>query len=398
MLLTVTKRRVLATLVSLAMIAAILATAASESEAAHPAVVDVGTLDLILDEATNVDMLFFDALAGPGSDLTDNIGTQGACNLTENGPNNPATFSAGPPGATVGKKKTGHEIGVRFNEGNGEPCARINDSGPLGQTLTLSLDGSLTGFKMDGGNVALRLKFGATAKVELFDGATLVGTFMAVCTGSDCGSDSGGDRVNVPIPADHDPHFDRVTISVASPADGATTLIDDPGFDTWFNVIEVFDGALQCEGTASEANGPTATFTRLTPEGDNTCEVTKLYRLAITAQIDFIPSAGVVGLYRGDLTFPNPPTNQLSALLEYDKDGPGPGGFVDAQWCDTRTAVGAEIGDFPELNGGNDFPDLTTMSNDSDGLAPTSCIVAFSQTTDGPEEWVIFLTGDPFYK
>lgn len=438
MSLTVTRRRVFATLISLAMIAAVLATA-SDSEAAHPNVADVGTLDLILDDVTDVDQIKFLALAGSGlSDLTDDIGTQGACNLKENGPDDPATFTAGPAGAVVGKKKTGHEIGVRFNEGNGEPCARIDDSGALGQTLTLKLDGSLAGYKMDEGNVALRLKFGATAKVELFDSSsatpnTPVASLPAVCSGGDCGADSGGDRVNVAIPAASEYHFNSVKISIMSPSDGAAALIDDPGFDTWFNVIETFDGILPCEGQASETGTFTGgIFSRLdTDEGavEVGCATDKLYNLAVDQDADqdgkmdevhFVPKnePGVKAIYRFDLSLDGVALNPLNNDLEYDKDGFLLGvDFVLMPWCDVIDMPAAPfsgvwksdpdgagpiaIGDlyFPELaglgpSGGDGWPEIpSTHPTD------TACITSFSTLPNGIEVWSGLFDGeDPFMK
>lgn len=385
--------------ITVAMIAAVTVTA-TRSEAA-PVFVDVGTLDLILDES-GTDQLLFNALPGSGkSDLTDNIGTQGACNLKENGPDDPATFTSGPSGSVVGKKKTGHEIGVRFNEGNGEPCARIDNE--LEQTLTLALGPDLSGLFMDSGNVALKMKFGAQAKVTARNGMNVVGSLTLACGGSDCGPDSGGDRLNFPLTAANGftSPFDSIEISIVGPpSDGAASLIDDPGFDTYFNIVEEFDGTLECEQTAEETSGgATGAFTRLTPEGAaESCDVQKFYRLVVDpAQIEFIPNAGVPGLFKGELTFPGTPANPLTTTLEYDKDGPGPGGFVNTQWCEVRAAVGGEVGTFGELNGGNSFPELPS-SNDSDGNPPTSCIVAFSTDADGPEEWVVFLTDDPYFK
>ena len=172
-----------------------------------------------------------------------------------------------------------------------------------------------------------------------------------------------------------------------------------------FRDVIVYNGSLICGGTASAGDGFLAgTFTRLetTNEGVATgCDQPpKPYNLSVAgATITFEPfSPLVTANYRGNLTFDTraPTTPQL--VLQYDRDADGPDEEVNVQACNLRTADLSEVGIFPEL-GTTNFPDLTTLPNDTDGKPATWCLVAVNTVSQGGgqvlDTFVVFGTGDP---
>jgi hypothetical protein len=184
-----------------------------------------------------------------------------------------------------------HRIGVGQNgEGNGEPCARINND--LGQSLTLQLGGALDGLGIAYAEIDLGFKFNGNATLELKKGATHVGTFNVDCSSaSDCGPDSGGSdnkRVIVFVDPANNPEtipdednweefqaaavFDTIIIRPDT-SSGVVSL--EAGFngsppgpseftDTIFKLVEAFDGEIECEETEPQLG-----------EGDATLDITR---------------------------------------------------------------------------------------------------------------------------
>ena len=197
-------------------------------------------------------------------------------------------------------------------------------------------------------------------------------------------------------------------VAIEGGGDGelGSTLRDSLGTNaSVFELQETYDGILACEGVASAADGLLAgTFTRVETTNDGVAdgcdEPAKPYNLSVAgAAITFEPfSPLITANYRGDLTFDKRSPADPQLVLQYDRDADGPDPTVNVQACNLRTAASSEVGIFPELGTAN-FPDLTTMSNDSDGKAPTWCLVAINTVTLGGGEvldtFVLFGTGDP---
>jgi hypothetical protein len=247
---------------------------------------EVGTLRLHM--AADGDRLVYDPVAA-GPNLTQTL-SQTNCKLTTN----PTLMAIVGAGSQANKKPFAglkdHRIGVGQNgEGNGEPCARIN--GNLGQTLTLSLAGSLAGGSIGYAEIDLGFKFDGNAVLQLKKGAALVGTVTVPCnTQSDCGPDSGAadnERVILYVDSADNPGpghwkafqvagvFDTIVIKPGSASSTGVVSLE-AGFngspagpvgaalgtvDTLFKLVEPFDGEIDCGETEPLDEGGDATLT-----------------------------------------------------------------------------------------------------------------------------------------
>jgi hypothetical protein len=240
-----------------------------------PVTAEVGTLRLHLNNDVLLDRFTFEP--APGSDdIPDQILTQTNCRLDL--PANPLLVKLGavpPVPAPSNPNKLpypglkDHRIGVgQSGEGNGEPCARINQS--LSQSLTLSLSGELTGKAIVYAEIDLGFKFNGNAVLQLKKGGpsgTDVGTVTVPCNGqSDCGPDSGGDdNLRVILDPETDSRisgpFDTIIISSGT-SGGAISLEGGLGGtgDSLFTIVDVFDGEIPCEGSKTLGGGADATF------------------------------------------------------------------------------------------------------------------------------------------
>lgn len=254
-----------------------------------PVTTDVGTLRLHLN--SDGDRVVFDPVA-PGPDLVQTI-SQSNCKLSSSGASLVGIVGSG---TQVNKKPFAglkdHRIGVgQTGEGNGEPCARINKD--LGQVLTVSLTGLLDGQSIAYAEIDLGFKFNGDAVLQLKKGGstgTLVDTVSVPCSGvSDCGPDSGGsdnERVilyltgTTPPPAGHwqsfaiDGVFDTIMIEPGSAASSGVVSLEG-GFDgalpgpvgaglgtgdSLFQVVEAFDGDIDCGDTVTLGGGDDPLF------------------------------------------------------------------------------------------------------------------------------------------
>jgi uncharacterized repeat protein (TIGR01451 family) len=164
-----------------------------------------------------------------------------------------------------------HRIGVRAQgEGNGTPAVQINNVGIIAdnQSLTIKLNGSdLGGAAATNGQIALKMKFGATARLRpLFEGAPIGDGTLVECSGgsgSDCGPDSDGD-LKTGLVGDGSYLFDAVEISIDQPEDGAVSLVSTGSTSTWFNIAEPADYDLSVTKVVDDATpieGDTVTYT-----------------------------------------------------------------------------------------------------------------------------------------
>jgi hypothetical protein len=254
-----------------------------------PITTEVGTLFIHLN--ADGDRVVFDPVA-VGPNLVQTL-SETNCKLSSTGDSLVAIVGSG----TQANKKPfaglkDHRIGVGQNgEGNGEPCARINRD--LGQALTVNLTGLLAGEAIGYAEIDLGFKFNGDAVLQLKKGGpsgTLVDTVTVPCSGSsDCGPDSGGsdnERVVLyltgtpPPPAGHwqafaiDGTFDTIVISPgAASSNGAVSLEgghdgSPPGpigaglgtGDSLFEVVEAFDGEIDCGETVTLGGGDDPTF------------------------------------------------------------------------------------------------------------------------------------------
>jgi hypothetical protein len=428
-----TRTRLLGVVAAASIAGALLLTTVGTAGSTGPVYAQTGTLDLVAND-TDGDFFQFVPDDPTAAVLVETLGANSQGRISESGDDLTTLIPTGPGSGGqlyVGLKD--HQIGVKAQgEGNGTPVALINDSGDNGQTLEIVLGPDTPGDYFWYAQVSLKFKFGATVRLQAYNGATPVGLpDVVVCDGTDCGADAGSDRLRLEVGnGDSTTLFTSVIISIDAPSDGAAGVIDDPTamaagefLDTYFEVVEEFDGELPCDETASElGDGLSAEFIRLNTIGDVAvgCDTLKVYNLGLVAgqEIQFEPNAGVVAAYRGDLRFPaGTPTNPLTDVLFYDRDGGGPDGFVPTQWCNLLTVTPGDTWHqypsdhpthanqpyFPELAGlgasGEDlFPTLAGLPNDSDGKTPTSCNVAFETVGGGQKHWTEYLEGDPFYK
>ena len=221
---------------------------------------DVGTLELFASDADGDGFDFNNDVGATTATeffTTDNRSKLGETDLDQNlvtlTPNGGATNQT-----YVGLKD--HTFGVRDRgEGSGTPAAQINGSQTLTVDLLVGEDADLPGDGASFAELALKFKFGATVSIQAFDATGPVdGPVLLPCDGggsSDCGSDSGADRdaVRVPATGDASRPFTGVEISIDSPTDGAVSLIDDPGFETFFNIVERVSADLSIAKTVDDS-------------------------------------------------------------------------------------------------------------------------------------------------
>jgi len=254
-----------------------------------PVTTELGVLRLHLD--SDGDKVIFDPTA-PGSNQVQTL-TAPNCKLTSTG----ASLVSFVGSATQTNKNPfagmkDHRIGVGQNgEGNGEPCARINKD--LGQVLKLSLTGALDGQEVGYAEIDLGFKFNGSATLQLFRSGVKVGPDITVhCSGaSDCGPDSGAsdnERVILWLdPADNPGTghwqafqvvgaFDTIVIKPSSSVQSAKGVVSlEGGFngspagplgvslgtdDTVFQMVESFDGEIDCDENEILIEGEDATF------------------------------------------------------------------------------------------------------------------------------------------
>ncbi len=125
---------------------------------------DVGLLRLHLGSS---DYFRFEPVEGPA--INQAINTSG-CRATLATANRLVTLTPGPSGATLGQRRD--SIGTQFNEGNGEPCAQVNDTGPNGQSLVLSLGSGIgiDGALVDWAEIDFERKYDGVVRAQFFAG------------------------------------------------------------------------------------------------------------------------------------------------------------------------------------------------------------------------------------
>lgn len=228
-----------------------------------------------------------------GSLSSQSIGVSNGCRLS---PTTGNLVALSATGGNVGF--VSDSIGVRGNnEGNGQPCGRIDS--PPGQTLTLDLGSDLSGKMIDFAEIDTELKFGATLVIKGYavDGAdvTQVGQQQEYSSvGSDSGPDSAdGDNYRIRFPKTGTTAVNRLVFSIKTTggasleggADGTRALCVDPlencsgslgqtiddtattdttTSDSLFHLVEA-DGVLSC--TDNGSNG-------VTQGGDGTPQTT----------------------------------------------------------------------------------------------------------------------------
>ncbi len=247
-----------------------------------PVTAEVGVLRLQLDSGG--DKLVYDPTSGP--DLVQTL-SQKNCQLSSSGDSLVKLTGASSNASKkpfVGLKD--HSIGVgQSGEGSGESCAKID--GKLGQTLTLSLIGSLQGPTISYAEIDLGTKSGGEVTLELRRAGNVVDTVKIQCKNkNDCGTGSYGkdDNVRVILYADNADKpasgkwqalkvkglFDTIVIK---PGKSSTVSLDgghkgSPAGPlgtalgvkhTLFKLVDVFDGDIDCADTVTLGGGADAT-------------------------------------------------------------------------------------------------------------------------------------------
>jgi hypothetical protein len=432
------RRKLLTLGVAVGLTGAMLATATSAVGADHfgPG----GRLDLVV-TAAGGDAFEFTPTGAPGPTETENFISDNKAKLTElNTPSDLVMWdSEGQPQGQlpyVGLKA--NQWGVRAKgEGAGEPAAQVNfsqDSG-VGQALIVQINDRIAWQAQ----LALKFKFGASVLIEALDASGSVAkytgpgtnpqgdpfiagddiTATASCVGgpdSDCGADSGNDRLNVTIGVGTEVSmFTGLRITVSAPSDGAVALVDDyaAGYDTYIDIAP-FDGVLACggtataqDGTAVEGQAAAATFLRIQTSdlaiADGCEEPPKPYVLALNEEdipVDFAPEAPLIpAAYRFDINIVDDFANPIDdADLEYDPDGDGPLPRRLVPVCNIRLKATGDSEAFGEFGlvtstGAPGFPTLDGLAADE-----TACLVAYDHVvTRGYNHWVGYLEDDPHF-
>jgi len=286
------------------------------------------------------------------------------------------TLTPGPSGSTLGQRRD--SLGVQLNEGNGEPCAQVNNTGTNGQSLILSLGSGIgvDGALVDWAEIDFERKFDGVVRAQFFAGGpqgTSVGQLLLGCTPnlSDCGPDSGdGDnfRLDTKNPPGGQPSpgpFDTIVLrldasgasngafSLEGGADGTApgpvgSTLSVNRNDSLFHVVtqEVisYDGTLDCNDsdTVEVPSGPgnpstSSTVARMENK-DGDCELVP-YTLdaGFDAEsgeqtVDFV--VGLTGQETAEFEWlvewdPEPATYPIANATTIDfGDGPNP-----LQWC-----------------------------------------------------------------
>jgi hypothetical protein len=339
----------------------VAATAAAQDNL--PVYGDYGVLDLVLEDGN--DAFEFTPAGEALPTHFEQLSAGNQCSLNEDGPHDLVELSVtgefGQGGNLPQAGLKDHLVGVRAKgEGTGTPCVRIDIAVPDPDAQTFSIElGEFFGTDVFASyaQFALKFKFGAAAKVEAFnthalDPGAVVAFGTAACTGSDCGPDSGGDRLLITVgdPLAEDPPdlFDKVVISVTSPADGAVSLLDAPNdpalagegetLDTFFNLVQEFDGELECGDVITAVDGDVKGTVIRTGDPDNTgeCGEIKPYNFdadAGTSQIAFLPQGSPGAEYVASLEFGISHTISNPVTVQYDPTGGT--SFQALQACDT---------------------------------------------------------------
>ncbi len=245
---------------AVALVSALLVTTstAGSQGGPTPAYAPVGTLDLFAN-AGDGDGFDFTPTASSQATLTELFSSNNKSRLSEDGPDNLVVLTPTGPAAGqvpyVGLKD--HEIGVRSQgEGGGTPASRTDGD----ETLTIGLGPDVPGDYAWFAAVGLSAKFDADILIEATDDTgSVVASATYLCSLSDCGPDSGGDRTVLTVGSGTSATlFTALTISILN--DGAASLIDEPSeFDTYLEIVDEYDGEIECDLPEGNADGSVPT-------------------------------------------------------------------------------------------------------------------------------------------
>jgi hypothetical protein len=351
------------------------ATVASGSSASTSTLHDAGVLRLRLGAT---DLFRYEPTPNSPTNAVNQTVSASSCKLNLSPAGSLVTFSPPANAANNVSPYAGffdNSIGVGSrNEGNGQPCGKIDP----GQTLTMNLGSGLAGKMIDYAEIDLELKFGGAVTVAGYvvqgTTATPVVDETYTSTGSDSGPDSGDlDNYRVRFPKSGTTAVNRLVFSVGSSGSGSleggadgTSPCDtadgcvEPSLgqslenttDTLFHLIEA-DGVLDCGDTAPTQGGggtPTNSLERLDNDGGPACT-------PIPFNLDSGPGIGA-GC---------PVDSPQCILLQKDLLGQNARFFWTVTWV-------AESADYPEAPTLFDFGDgynpLEPCGPDADGVVP----------------------------
>ena len=249
----------------------------------------------------------------------------------------------GESGSFAGYKSPPKEIGTgEPAEGKGTPCIQAN--GDLGQVLWLSLFDDLAGRAVWASEIEIAVKFDVLIRWELFSGVdgngdpipvagpAGSGTIDCASLGSDCGADSGRDRVALET---NGVIWDAMRLSVdpTGPTNGAFALPADDFSEitnTHFHLVDVL-GCGESTGVQS-AGGFVAEFVLLDTES---CQPKSVFFSVDATGVTFAPPADEgTNFYVGTITRAPEPAGSPHTALQISETGAI---FVDIQWAESVT-------------------------------------------------------------
>jgi hypothetical protein len=351
------------------------ATVASGTSASTSTLKDAGVLRLRLGAT---DLFRYEPTPNSPTNAVNQTVSASSCKLNLSPAGSLVTFSPPANAANNVSPYAGffdNSIGVGSrNEGNGQPCGKIDP----GQTLTMNLGSGLAGKMIDYAEIDLELKFGGAVTVTGYvvqgTTATPVVDETYTSTGSDSGPDSGDlDNYRVRFPKSGTTAVNRLVLSVGSSGSGSleggadgTSPCDtadgcvEPSLgqslanttDTLFHLLEA-DGVLNCGETAPTQGGggtPTNSLERLDNDGGPACT-------PIPFNLDSGPGVGA-GC---------PVESPQCILLQKDLLGQNARFF----WTVTWVAESAEYPEAPtEFDFGAGYNPLLPCGPDADGDLP----------------------------
>lgn len=364
------------------------------------------------------DGAYFRYTPNSGPPVTQVIGAPKRCQLTVTGP------LAALDGSDKGPGLSDNGIGIKSGGSQGTPCSRVDNSEELSVEL-LEVPAA------ESAELDLEFKGSTQVRIHTLNGGALVDTFTiragtAVVPGvgvdgsavepfgvavtsaqpigncrndSDAGPDSGS-RDNCRVSITPSGTFDQVVLAPTMgevSLEGSGDFGNDPAFDTIFHLTS-YDGELGCDedtNTAYEVDGATEGRIVRYENTDGSDCVLKPYVLQVTAddpaeggldsvvfEIDDPVTPVQPAIYEAFLTFDQPLSTPLDAVLEYDPDRTdGYDQFKQAPACIQDPF---DLADDP----------AGSLNDEAIPAGHEACVIDVTQEWDGTTTWHAIFAGD----